>query len=174
MSDLLILASPRKNGFSNDLISLINSEELASFRLLNVYEKNIKPCLHCDYCVSNRNCFIEDDMSLIYEAIQEARRIVIISPIYFLNWPSPLKALIDRTQVFWNHPLKKDKKAAVLLIAEQKNAVFEEFYYKSWQYILKNLGVEDFFFKLLGEINKLSDIFKQNVIKDMFSFLRGG
>ena len=46
-------------------------------------------------------CVIEDDMSYIYENIEAADEIILVSPVYFSGAPSQLKALMDRLQPYY-------------------------------------------------------------------------
>ncbi len=48
-----------------------------------------------------RRCAIDDDMSDIYELIDEAEELTIVSPVYFAGPPSQLKALLDRLQPYF-------------------------------------------------------------------------
>lgn len=48
-----------------------------------------------------RRCVIDDDMSDIYELIDEAEELTIVSPVYFSGPPSQLKALLDRLQPYY-------------------------------------------------------------------------
>lgn len=48
-----------------------------------------------------RRCVIDDDMSDIYELIDEAEELTIVSPVYFAGPPSQLKALLDRLQPYF-------------------------------------------------------------------------
>jgi multimeric flavodoxin WrbA len=44
---------------------------------------------------------VKDDMQKIYPLLDEARIIVLASPIFFYGFPAGLKALIDRAQAKW-------------------------------------------------------------------------
>jgi len=62
---------------------------------------NIKPCQDCGGCEKNGTCIINDDMNEIYDAIREADRIILASPIFFFGLSAQAKAMIDRCQSFW-------------------------------------------------------------------------
>jgi multimeric flavodoxin WrbA len=101
---LAIYGSPRKDGFSSRLhIEFIIPFERRGFLVSRVfaYDLNIFPCQACNYCKENKSCFLKDDMTDIYRLIEEADIISISSPLYFSSVPSPLKAIIDRTQCLW-------------------------------------------------------------------------
>jgi multimeric flavodoxin WrbA len=62
---------------------------------------NIKPCQDCGGCAATGLCIHSDDMSKIYEAIREAERIILASPIFFYSLSAQTKAMVDRCQSFW-------------------------------------------------------------------------
>jgi len=62
---------------------------------------NIKPCQDCGGCEKNGTCIINDDMGEIYDALREADRIILASPIFFFGLSAQAKAMIDRCQSFW-------------------------------------------------------------------------
>lgn len=60
--------------------------------------KTIKPCMHCDYCLKNRICIIEDDMLEVYEGLKQADGIILATPIQSGGISSNLAAIMDRTR----------------------------------------------------------------------------
>jgi len=165
---LVIIGSPRENGISAEVLKTLDKEGIWVYRI------NIKPCIGCNYCKENKKCFIEDDMIEIYKKIERAKVLAIITPIYFMGMPSPLKALIDRLQVYYNNPLIGEKKGFVLMIGERKNTFFEEYYKKIWEYTLKNIGVNNISFFLLGNIKEKKDLeCYYNIIDDVKKKIEG-
>ncbi len=90
----------------------------------NTYKKNPKPCIGCDFCSKDGTCrfFDLDDFYCLFET---ADIIVFASPVYNLSFPSPLKALLDRLQPYYNsfftgarkQPIKKRRNAYFLATA---------------------------------------------------------
>ena len=72
--------------------------EIVTFKLNYM---RIKPCQDCGSCDKTGKCIIEDDMEQIYQAIREADRIILASPIFFFALSAQTKAMIDRCQAFW-------------------------------------------------------------------------
>jgi multimeric flavodoxin WrbA len=62
---------------------------------------NIRSCQDCGGCEKTGECVIKDDMTLIYQAIREADRIILASPVFFFALSAQTKAVIDRCQAFW-------------------------------------------------------------------------
>ncbi|HOP86394.1 MAG TPA: flavodoxin family protein [Syntrophorhabdaceae bacterium] len=81
-------------------------------KVFNLNEMNIKPCQDCGGCDNTGICIIEDDMKFIYEAIREADRIILASPVFFSSVSAQTKIMIDRCQSFWceKYLLKKELK----------------------------------------------------------------
>ncbi len=72
------------NGFDTTLFSCIG--------------KTIKPCMHCDYCLKNKTCIIEDDMAEVYENLMDADGIILATPVQSGGISSNLAAIMDRTR----------------------------------------------------------------------------
>lgn len=139
MQTLILNGSPRDNGTSAQLSFFVHS--LTNGERLQISDYKIKACTGCESCKKSGFCVLQDDdMILFYTAIQNTKKIIIISPIYFFGMPSHFKALIDRTQVFWHHPLPPDKNILILLHGERANTSFIECYRKSFEYISSNWG----------------------------------
>lgn len=104
MKILVIHGSPRKDGNSEILMKeaiKAFKEEDHEVEVIKPALMKIAPCLNCDGCVETGECIIKDDMDKVYEAIAEADRVVVASPVFFFGVPAQLKALIDRCQALW-------------------------------------------------------------------------
>jgi multimeric flavodoxin WrbA len=97
-------ASPRLQGNTDlllrETLKALDEEkhELQMFRL-NLMK--ITPCQDCGGCEKTGDCIIKDDMGEIYQAIREADRIIVASPIFFFGLSAQAKAMVDRCQAFW-------------------------------------------------------------------------
>ncbi len=102
---LAIQGSPRRNGNSERLLDVFTEEfglrshdaEIEKMAL----RADIAPCLGCDKCVSG-HCVQNDSMLEVYGKIRSADVIVLAAPVYFYGFPSHVKAMIDRCQLFYN------------------------------------------------------------------------
>jgi multimeric flavodoxin WrbA len=54
--------------------------------------------MHCDYCLKNKKCIIEDDMLDVYENLQNADGIILATPVQSGGISSNLAAVMDRTR----------------------------------------------------------------------------
>jgi multimeric flavodoxin WrbA len=100
--------------------------EIKVFQLNNL---SIKPCQDCGGCDETGVCIINDDMDEIYDAIREADRVILASPIFFFGLSAQAKIMIDRCQSFWceKYLLKKPipegqykRKGLLLLVGGMK------------------------------------------------------
>ena len=139
MNRLIIVGSPRTDGRSAHLADLLfescidecPDDELA---LAPVSTLAIEPCQGCDACKALaacaasggasdgetaeeacRRCVIDDDMAEVYELIDAADELVVVSPVYFAGAPAQLKALLDRLQPYYFTDLRtRPKRPAVI------------------------------------------------------------
>lgn len=134
LNRLIIVGSPRVDGRSAHLANALfescieecPDDELA---LAPVSTLDISGCVGCDACRENvariaeageddevaPPCAIEDDMLELYELIDAADELTVVSPVYFAGPPSQLKALLDRLQpYYWSEARKQEKRPAVL------------------------------------------------------------
>jgi len=58
----------------------------------------VEYCTHCDYCLKNKECVIQDDMQELYALLTEAKGIIFASPVYNGGVSAQIKALMDRTR----------------------------------------------------------------------------
>jgi len=78
--------------------------EGAEVTLLRPYEMRIAHCTNCGGCADDGKCVIDDDMSQIYNSIENADIVVMCTPVHFSGISSILKQAIDRLQCLWIKP----------------------------------------------------------------------
>ena len=66
--------------------------------MYSCHSKDIKHCMHCDYCLENKKCIIQDDMDEVYTNLQEADGIILATPVQSGSISSYLSAIMDRTR----------------------------------------------------------------------------
>ena len=101
MGNIVVLAgSPRKNGNTDRLVEAFTkgAEKNNSVEVISVSDHHINPCKGCNSCFEREGnkCFQNDDMSGIYEKLNNADTLIIASPVYFYGISAQLKAVIDR------------------------------------------------------------------------------
>ncbi|GMO22718.1 MAG: hypothetical protein Ta2B_01810 [Termitinemataceae bacterium] len=83
----------------------------AKITIVDSYKVNIKPCIHCRCCAKElMSCVydndVADDFTGLEKALNSADLLVIASPVYVLSFPSPLKAILDRLQKYFELTIK--------------------------------------------------------------------
>lgn len=122
MKILLLYGSPRKNGNTALLAdqftrgAMENGHEVTKYYL---HEKEIKPCLACDYCQDHKGvCIQKDDYQEAHELMQKSDMLVIAAPVYYLGMPGDIKIFIDRS--YAESAIGRHIKKAALLTAACK------------------------------------------------------
>jgi len=73
----------------------------AQTKMVRLSELNISPCRHCDQCLTEGRCAIEDDIQWLSWELRESDFIILASPIFFMGVTAQTKAMIDRCQALW-------------------------------------------------------------------------
>lgn len=100
--------SPREN--SNCEIALKKALEAAESKgaeteLINTNKLNITACQADNYCKEHEGkCAIDDDMTQIYKAIEEADGVILSAPVYFFDVNAQAKLFIDRLYSYFMFP----------------------------------------------------------------------
>ena len=135
MKVIAFLGSPRENGNTELLLGeAISGVEESGLKVgvFRLNKMNIMPCQNCGGCEETGCCIYDDDMTQIYEAIRNADRVILASPIFFFNVSAQSKIMIDRCQAFWceKYLLKKTipegqygRKGLLLLVGGMKKEI---------------------------------------------------
>ena len=93
-----ICGSPRKQATEYVLKEALKILEQMNFKteLYTVKGKKIRFCLHCDYCLKNKKCAINDDMYDLYPLLEGAKGIIIATPVYNGGVSAQIKTVMDR------------------------------------------------------------------------------
>lgn len=105
MHMVIVLSSPRKNG-NSEILARTVAEGLersgGTVEYLRLNSLSIRPCQGCGGCDRTGTCVIRDDMAGIYEQVDRADRLLLVSPIYFYAPSAQAKIFIDRMQARWS------------------------------------------------------------------------
>lgn len=95
-----ICASPRNNTTEHVLSKAMNKLDKDGFNteIFTCMGKTIRPCMHCDYCLENKKCIIDDDMQEVYNGLLNADGIILATPVQSGGISSNLAAIMDRTR----------------------------------------------------------------------------
>jgi multimeric flavodoxin WrbA len=104
MKLLVLLGSPRKGANGETLVQKI-AEVVEQDGWLTEYirlnDLSVRPCQGCGGCDKTGNCVVKDDMTEIYQAVDAADRIIMVSPVYFYGLSAQCKSCGDRFQARW-------------------------------------------------------------------------
>lgn len=104
MKMLVLLGSPRKGGNSETLARQIAApieEGGGSVEYIHLNSLNLRPCQGCGGCDKTGVCVVKDDMGAVFEAVDWADRILLVSPVYFYGLSAQCKIFGDRMQALW-------------------------------------------------------------------------
>jgi len=105
MKMLVVLGSPRKKGNGETLARKVAEaveQDGGTVDYIRLNDLNIRPCQGCGGCDKTGSCVIKDDMTAVYQAVDEADRILLVSPVYFYGLSAQCKAFGDRFQARWS------------------------------------------------------------------------
>ena len=102
---LLLCASPHKGGTTEKLARLLQKglASHASVSRILLAGKSLAGCLHCGACKKDGLCVLQDrdECEAIFAAMRKASLVIWLSPVYFYGLPAQAKALVDRSQRFY-------------------------------------------------------------------------
>lgn len=104
MKVLGFAGSPRRGGNSETLLDAAldgAANDATDVQKIVLNELSFRPCQNCGYCSRKGVCRFDDDMGLVYDALDKADRIVLASPIFFATVSAQTKMMIDRCQPYW-------------------------------------------------------------------------
>ena len=137
MKRVIIVGSPRSNGRSAHVAEMLfeaNIDERPEDELflVPVSEIEVGPCIGCNACRElsevtfkgddgaertelRPRCVFDDDMQALYDLLDDADELTIVSPVYFSGAPAMMKCVLDRMQpYYWANTRKAPKRPATL------------------------------------------------------------
>lgn len=92
-----ISASPRNSTTEYVLKKALEKLDCETV-MFSCNNKDLKPCLHCDYCLKNKECIIQDDMGEVYENLLSSDGIILATPVQSGSVSANLSIIMDRTR----------------------------------------------------------------------------
>ena len=95
-----ICASPRKDTTFYALTQALKKLNQDNFEteIFICQGKDLKPCMHCDYCLENKKCIIQDDMAEVYENLKNSDGIILATPVQSGSISANMSIIMDRTR----------------------------------------------------------------------------
>jgi len=102
-----VCGSPRKQATEYVLEEALKTLSARGFdtRLWTIRGRQIDYCTHCDYCLTNKACAIQDDIQELYVLLNQATGIIMASPVYNGGVSAQTKTIMDRCRA----PVAADK-----------------------------------------------------------------
>ena len=102
MKTLILNGSPRRNGDTAALLSVLRARLAGGYKEVCCYYEDISPCIDCRRCRKELRCPIDDGMQDIYRYIEECDNVVIASPVYFNELTGKLLDTASRLQMYFS------------------------------------------------------------------------
>ena len=83
MKTIVFYGSPAKDSHTKHLLDETLSVLEGEVKIVDCYNADIAPCKDCKYCFKKRGCSIKDDMTELYDYIDECDAVIIASPMHF-------------------------------------------------------------------------------------------
>ena len=95
-----ICGSPRHQATEHILEEALKtlSEKGLETKMWTARGKWIEFCSHCDYCLTNKECVVQDDLQELYALLAQANGIIFATPVYNGGVSAQTKAIMDRTR----------------------------------------------------------------------------
>ena len=110
-----IIGSPRRGGNTEILVDevLEGAEEAgALIEKVILNNLNINPCQACNSCYKTGKCIQNDDMSTLFEKMEQSRIWVLGTPIYWWGPTAQFKTFLDR----WYSPKHREFKGKRVIL----------------------------------------------------------
>jgi multimeric flavodoxin WrbA len=144
-----LAGSPRKNGNTDTLLQKVAQgakTQGAETTLFYLNDLNIRGCQACYACKKTGKCAVNDDMTGIYRAIDEANAVIFGSPIYFGRFTAQLAPAMDRLFAYlrpdFTSSLAKGKKYGLVFTYNQPDPALYSACITSMMQVLGRLGFE--------------------------------
>ena len=171
MNILILSGSPRKGGNTELLAEAFakGAAEHHQVEIISVRDYKVNPCLGCNACFKREanTCVQKDDMTIIYEKINQADMLVIASPVYFYGISAQLKAVIDR----FHNPIRDTfhiKKMALLLVGAATLPGLFDAILTEYNLCLKFFDIEDVGKVLVRGVKGKGDIKGTHFLDDAY------
>ncbi|MDR2521202.1 MAG: NAD(P)H-dependent oxidoreductase [Spirochaetaceae bacterium] len=104
MPALILTGSPREDGVTARLAACFErvwgEARGGPVCRFDAYALAARPCSHCGFCKTVSGC-VHSDLDGFDAALRQADFVAVAAPVYMLGFPAPLKAILDRSQRYF-------------------------------------------------------------------------
>lgn len=149
---MAIIGSPRRGRNTEKLVDIIS--EVLKEKNITVEKRyldmmQLSPCKNCEYCIAAGQCYINDEISNILNAINNYDGLILASPSYNYNVTAQMKVLLDRTFALndytdsvWRSRVLSGKKAIVVGNCKGSTKASMGYNTEAMRKVLEDLEVE--------------------------------
>jgi multimeric flavodoxin WrbA len=118
MKILAICGSPKKGNTYSTLNFIKENYPDIDFKILNLKDANLKPCLGCYVCVKlgEDKCPLKDDREKIVKDMLDADGVLFASPVYTMQITSLMKNYFERVGYIDHRPVFYGKQAMLMAV----------------------------------------------------------
>ena len=110
---LVIKGSCRRDSFTNKILQdAFENIENIEIDIFDAFSESFAFCNGCNYCENAGRC-VHKDLDDFFLKFENADLVVFSSPVFNGGFSAPVKALIDRFQVYYNSFYKNGKVQAI-------------------------------------------------------------
>lgn len=169
--NILIISGSHRKGGNTELLAEAFAKGAGAHHhveIVSVRDYKVNPCLGCNACFkTNGVCAQKDDMTILYEKMNQADMLVIASPVYFYGISAQLKAVIDR----FHNPIRYTfhiKKIALLLVGAATLPELFDAILAEYNLCLKFFGIEDVGNVLVRGVKDKGDINNTDALNEAY------
>lgn len=111
---LILFGSPKRDGNTarvvRQLVTAIPKD--ISIKEYHAFQLKALPCIDCGYCKKHNGCTFHD-LDDFFTDFEDADYVIFASPVYNQSFPSPFKAVLERTQRYYNLRFTQGVKPAI-------------------------------------------------------------
>ena len=120
---VVLFGAPHKNGVTGQVLEHFLAATADEITVVDAFARAVMPCDDCRGCHALPRC-VKRDMDDVYDAVEQADRLIFLTPVYNRSFPAPLKAVVDRLQCYWARrfvhgirpPIAKPKTALLITV----------------------------------------------------------
>ncbi len=119
MNTVILNGSSHPKGNTATLLEQVTKHLCGTVQQFDAATLDLTPCRDCRRCKTAFGCSLpQDDMSRVFDALRNADRLILASPIWMESLTPPLLTLLSRLQPFFYHKDQRPqglRKAGILL-----------------------------------------------------------
>ena len=109
MKNILLISGSNRKGYSEMILEKVYNN-IEKSEIIKLRDYNLKYCIGCLWCNSNKGCILKDDFELLVDKILKADLVVFAIPNFFGGMSGFFKNFIDRFHYMYKKEIIDNKK----------------------------------------------------------------